>query len=307
MRKYRMIMMLTMILISVLYTIYQPLSNPKPRVVVVLKEIETEYWKTIKIGAQKAFRELGLDGNVIAPKKGFVDEQNKLLEKVFEDEPDVIIFSPIHTTNLVKLEELNKNNIPVLLVDTDYPLENKRSFIGTNHIDLGRKVGLLLATTLQPEDKVVIIHSGGDWRMKAKQTVEEVGVNVASQELLISTEPRLIKQTMERIIRNHPDVKGLIAETDIIAVHAFEVIENHGLKIPVIGVQGNTVMIELVKKDAITSTVAQNPYDIGYVSIQTAMRLIKEEEVIRNINTGIDIITKENADMRLKFLDRLLY
>lgn len=283
------------------------MSAPKPRVVVVLKELETEYWKTVKVGAQKALRDFRIDGRVISPKNGFVEEQNKILEEVFKEEPDLLVFSPIHTANLLKLEELNKNNIPVILVDTDYPLENKRSFIGTNHVDLGRKVGLLLATELQPGDKVAMIHSNGDWRIEAKRTIEEIDIKITSQELLISNEPRLIKQTMERILRNHPDIKGVIAETDIIAVHAFEIIENHGLKIPVIGAQGNTVMIELVKKDAIRSTVSQNPYDMGYVSIQTAMKLIEGEEAIRNINTGIDIITKDNADLRLNFLERLLH
>ncbi|GAA3333730.1 hypothetical protein GCM10020331_098930 [Ectobacillus funiculus] len=84
---------------------------------------------------------------------------------------------------------------------------------------------------------------------------------------------------METILRDDPDVKGIITTNDIVAVDALKVIKDHGLKIPVIGADGIIKMIKLIEDGTLTDTVAQNPYDMGYLSIETALKVIKGEDV----------------------------
>ncbi|GAA3329048.1 hypothetical protein GCM10020331_075500 [Ectobacillus funiculus] len=43
---------------------------------------------------------------------------------------------------------------------------------------------------------------------------------------------------MTTILENHPDVKGVFATTDIMALSALDVIKKQGNKIPVIGADG---------------------------------------------------------------------
>ena len=45
---------------------------------------------------------------------------------------------------------------------------------------------------------------------------------------------------------------------------------------------------------------------MGYISIETALKVIKGEDVKRNIDTGVDIISKDNAKLKLDFLRELL-
>ncbi|GAA3316657.1 hypothetical protein GCM10020331_013300 [Ectobacillus funiculus] len=102
-------------------------------------------------------------------------------------------------------------------------------------------------------------------------------------------------------------MKGVYTTTDLYALEALTVVEEHGLKMPVIGADGIMEMIELIKDGTLTGTVAQNPYDIGYISIETASKVIKgEKKVRRNIDTGVDIISKDNAKLKLDFMGDLL-
>ncbi|MCM3653354.1 sugar ABC transporter substrate-binding protein [Metabacillus litoralis] len=193
-----------------------------------------------------------------------------------------------------------------MLLDTDYPWKNKTSYIGTNNLELGRKAGALLASKLQPGDKVAIIAGGGDRVKGAKISLEAAGINITVEKLGLENEAKPVKEAMETILWDYPDLKGVFATTDIMAVNAFKVIEEHELKMPVIGADGIIEMIELIENEELPGTVAQNPFDMGYLSIEAAMKVINGEKVDINIDSGVDFIIKGNSKQRLDFLGNLL-
>ncbi|MFP3126861.1 sugar ABC transporter substrate-binding protein [Ectobacillus funiculus] len=301
-------------------------EDDKPKVVVVLNELNTQYWNIIKAGAEKGFRDFGIDGQVIATRDGFVEEQNRVLETVLKEKPDVLIVSPTLSSNIPILKEFDEHHIPVLLVDTDAPLANKTAYIGTDNFELGKKAGELLASGLQPGDEVAFIFSDGDLihpvfseRIKgAKFSLEDAGIKIdkfnlndvgsriATETVTLPNELLSVKKVMTTILRKHPNIKGVFALNDIRALSALEVIKEHGYNMPVMGADGTSDMVELIEDGTLNSTIAQNPYDMGYISVETALKVIKGEKVAKNIDTGIDIITKDNAKLKLDFLKQLL-
>ncbi|WP_332695976.1 sugar ABC transporter substrate-binding protein [Halalkalibacter lacteus] len=287
--------------------------SKKPTVVVVLKDLHTQYWEIVKAGAEKGFRDFGIDGKVMAPSyESEEDGQEYLLKKVLKENPDALIVSPNDSSIIPFLKEFYEKDIPVLLIDTDAPWENKTSYIGTDNVDLGRMGGMLLASQLQPGSKVALIAGdinhpiSGDRIKGAKHSLQAAGVKIATEKFDLPNETEQIKEVMETVLQDHPDVKGVFAETDIKALAAYEVIEEYGLTIPVIGADGINEMIELIEEGALPGTVAQNPYDMGYLSVENALKVIKGENVGKNVDTGVDIIIKGNAKQRLDFQKRIL-
>ncbi|MFP3123749.1 sugar ABC transporter substrate-binding protein [Ectobacillus funiculus] len=289
-------------------------ENDKPKVVAVLKTLDTQYWKIIKAGAEKGFHDFGIDGKVITTHDGLAEEQNDILESILKERPDVLIVSPISSSNIPILKEFHENNIPVLLVDTNDSWENKAAYIGTDNFELGRKAGELLASQLQPGDEVAFPLFDGfltnlvfSERIKgAKFSLEDAGVKIVTETVRLPDDLSAVKKAMTNILQNHPDVKGVFAVNDIIALSVLEVTKEHGYKIPVTGADGTTKMMDLIEDKTLTGIVAQNPYDMGYISVETAVKVIKGENVSKNIDTGIDIITKDNAKQKLDFLKQLL-
>ena len=111
---------------------------------------------------------------------------------------------------------------------------------------------------------------------------------------------------METILQEHPDLKGVVATTDYIALPALKVIQEHGLEIPVTGADGISEMLQLIEEGTLSSAVAQNPYDMGYLSVETALKVTKGEKVEKTIDSGVDIITKGNAKQRIDFYNNVL-
>jgi ribose transport system substrate-binding protein len=301
--------------ISVIIIVFisKSFADEKPKVVVVLKSLDSQYWEIVKAGAEKGFKDFGLDGKVIAPGDGSAEEQIKLLEKVYKENPDVLIVAPTYETVIPILEKYTKKKeIPVLLVDQDEPWQHKTAYIGTNNLNLGRKAGSLLASQLQPGNKVAII--GGDLSISlfkeridgAKKAFKAAGIEVAVEKVGISDDAKTVGKEMTKILRDNPDIQGVIATHDLVAIPVIKILQELGLTIPVIGADGTPDMLKLIENGTISSTVAQNPFDMGYLSVETALKVTKGEKVEKVVDTGVDIIIKENVKERLDFLNKLL-
>jgi ribose transport system substrate-binding protein len=299
---------------TVIVFIIKTLEDEKPTVVVVLKDLDTQYWEIVKAGAEKGFRDFDIDGKVIAPSiKSEQDVQAKILNKILIEKPDVLVVSPFESSKHMSiLKEFVDHKIPVLLLDTNVPLENKSSYIGTDNYELGRKAGALLASELQPGDEVAIIAGNltspiaGHRVRGAKSSLEEAGIKIATKKVNLPNEPLPVKKAIREVVQNHTNIKGIFATTDIMALSALEELEEQGYKMPVIGADGIIEMVKLVEEGKLIGTVAQNPYDMGYLSAQAAMNVAKGENVDTIIDSGVDIIVQGNGDERLIFLEKVL-
>lgn len=286
-------------------------KKDQPEIIVVLKGLDIQYWKIVKAGAEKAFKDFGVEGKVVAPETTYpAENQIRMLKSVLTEKPKALIVAPTQASiTLSVLEEYKKNNIPVLLVDTEMDWNNQTAFIGTDNLTLGRKAGELLASMLQPGDPVVLI-SGEDSvfveRSKgAKETLGAAGIEVVAEQWGYD-ETGNLKPVMENMLQEHPEIKGVFATDDITALHALKVIQQKGLRIPVIGADGIIKIIEHIEKGTLTSTVAQNPYDMGYIGVENAVKAMNGEKVQKRIDSGVDIITQDNVKEKLEFLEKVL-
>lgn len=305
---------LTLVVLLAAILLYKQVLQEKPKVIVVLKEADLEYWEIVKAGAEKGFDDFGIDGRVFAPKSGLPDEQGEILDRALKENPDLLIVSPLGTDVIPNLDKYADRNIPVLLLDSNAPWEHKTAYIGTDNLVLGEKAGILMASKLQPGEKVALIgrrrsFAEADRLIGAKKSLEAAGIQIAVEygDLQIGNkEVKEVEKLMTDIVKEHPDLKGVITTTDSIALPALKSIHEHGLEIPVTGTDGISEMLEYIKDGELTISVSQNPYDMGYLSVETADKVLKGEKVKQNIDSGVDIITKGNAEQRLEFYDHIL-
>nr|WP_237072071.1 substrate-binding domain-containing protein [Priestia flexa] len=71
------------------------------------------------------------------------------------------------------------------------------------------------------------------------------------------------------------------------------------------GTDGTVEAVESIIAGKMAGTIAQSPYDMGYQGVENALKTIKGEKIEKRIDSGIDIITKENAQEKLEFLQSI--
>lgn len=305
-----MVVMGAIITVIVLGFISLTYADKKPTVVVVLKEGNSEYWRIMKAGIEKGFKDFDIDGRVLVPSQATDQEQIDLLKMIYQEKPDVIITAPMSSSVGPPLETFT--DVPVLLVDTDIPLKNKTAYIGTDNLDLGKKAGAFLASQLQPGDKIAVI--GGNLTFSvfeeriegAKISLQNAGITIAYEKSGVPDDSKKIQGVITNLLRDQPDIKGVVTTNDTIALPVIKGLVKEGLSIPVIGPDGLTEMLEFIAEETIPGTMAQNPYDMGYLSVETAMKVINGENVEKFVDSGVDIIIKENAQNRLNFYEKLV-
>ncbi|HWO94994.1 MAG TPA: sugar ABC transporter substrate-binding protein [Bacillus sp. (in: firmicutes)] len=289
-------------------------EEDRPKVMVVLQRLDIEFWKNFKSGAQKAFEDFGIDGKVIAPASLYpITNQPNLLKKVLDQHPDALITAPTHPSAAYPiLMEYNKRNIPVILTTADTEWKHQTAYIGTDNTTLGKTAGMLLGSMLQPGDQVAIIHGRIDEgimidrKNAAKEVLEDAGIKVVAEQSGYDHFGNPIP-VMERILHAYPNLKGVIATSDRLALQALKTIDQKGVNIPVIGADGLTEIVKSVEAGKIDATIAQNPYDMGYLSVELAYKAIEGENVQQRTDSGIDIITEDNAKERLNLLKKTAY
>ncbi|MDQ1002932.1 ribose transport system substrate-binding protein [Neobacillus niacini] len=304
------LVIVAVISVIVLSFISVSFADKKPKVVVVLKAADSQYWEIMKAGIEKGFKDFGIDGKVLVPKEASPKEQVELLKQTYNEKPDIIITAPYNSSVGPILETFT--DIPILLVDTNLTIKNKTAYIGTDNNDLGKKAGAFLASQLQPGDKVAII--GGDISFSvfrervdgASQSLKNAGMEIAYTKTGIPDDPKEVQKAISMVLRDHPDIKGVVTSHDTIALPVVKELEKQGLLIPVIGPDGLTEMLKFIADETLPGTMAQNPYDMGYLSVETAMKVIKGENIEPFVDSGVDIIIKENALQRLNFYEKIL-
>lgn len=287
-------------------------SDGKESVAVVLKTLSSPYWKYVEAGAVAAGEDLGVHVTVVGPAaESQVIEQVNMLEDQISQSPGAIVVAPSQSETVVPiLESASQSNLPVLLIDSDADFEGKTTFIGTENHTAGQEGGKLLASMLQKGDKVVLIEGAignpaTDDRIKgAKEALEEAGLEVVAQQPGDSDKTKAMS-VMENILQKNSDVKGVFAANDDMALGVLRAVEAKGLDVKVIGTDGTEEAVQSILDGKLAGTIAQSPYNMGYQGVETALKAIKGEKVDERLDSGIDIITNENAKEKLEFLKEI--
>jgi len=97
----------------------------------------------------------------------------------------------------------------------------------------------------------------------------------------------------QNLLQSHPKIKAIFAQNDEMALgaaRALQSIKNHDIII--VGFDGTDEAIEAVNSGKIHATIAQQPYVMGKMSAELAIKTIEGETVNEHIVAPLKMITK---------------
>ena len=98
----------------------------------------------------------------------------------------------------------------------------------------------------------------------------------------------------QQIIQQHPDVKGIYANNDTMAIGVAKAVQASGKDIEVIGTDGVPEAIDAVRKGTMYATVSPLPYYEGYWAVESAVRLLEGQKVNPWVVAPAQLITKND-------------
>ena len=280
-------------------------GNGKKTIAFVPKAMDSEFWLTMRAGAEKAIE--GRDDvvlSVLAPDREInVDQQVSILEDQIQRGAKALVVAPAGSAQVLPvLQNAIGRSIPVILVDSDAPLSGKASYAGTDN----RAGGTLAAKHVIEKvgsGKIAIItgvpgnQSQDDRAAGFLETIATVpGLQIVSRQPA-NSERSLGLTVMENILTAHPDIKAVFATNDQMALGAVEAIKARSPQagIAVVGFDATAEAVQAIIDGTMSASVAQRPFEMGRRSVEAALALIDGRTVEPRIDTGTELVTTANA------------
>jgi erythritol transport system substrate-binding protein len=277
-------------------------------VAIITVDPSNPYWKAEVDTAKAAAEKLGYK-TTTAAHNNKPDEQNTLIETAINDKVAGILLDPAGADeSIAAVQKAVDADIPVVLINAEISKTGlAKSQIVSNNAQ-GATVGAeewakamnYKGTYVElfgnPSDNNAQVRSDG-----YKQVISQypdlklVGKEIANWDRQEGQEK------MEALLSKNPDVQGVIAGNDEMALGAINALKEAGklAKVKVLGFDGNQDAVNAVKSGEMVATVLQ-PIVTG-----TEAAIEQLDSVIKDGKTGVDeekqaidcvLITKENAD-----------
>jgi ribose transport system substrate-binding protein len=280
-------------------------------IALVTKAMDSEFWLMVAEGAKAGAAERpGVKLTIVAPDREInVDQQVSMLEDQVRRGVKALVVSPAGSAQVMSALELAASRgIPVVLVDTDAPFAKKVSYIGTDNRRGGQLAAKCLVDRLGGKGEVALISGvpGNESQDARAQGFIDAVAQVPGMKLVAqqpaNSERSLGLTVMENIITAHPDVKGVFATNDQMALGAMEALDARGLrgKIAIVGFDATKEAVQATVDGKLAGSVAQNPRAMGQKGVEAALAALDGRPVDKRIDTGTELVTKENSEKYLK-------
>ena len=294
--------------LALLLTAAPLLAEEQFTIVVNLKTLSSEYWQTVKSGIDEAAEEFGLAIDVQGPAaETEIAEQVQQLETLLAAKPDAIIIAPLDGDAVIGAIESSGYEGLVIFCDTDANYEKKTSFVGTSNQVAAHSGGVYGSELAGGENAKALIIYGqeGDNTSNLRkagyeQALEEAGLAPVAMLSGNNTTDGATKVMEDQLIAN-PEINLVLCHNDDTAIGALNAVTTAGREgITIMGFDGNQSAVELIASGDLAGTVAQQPKLMGYLSVETALKALKGEEVEANVVVDTVIINKDNFEEYLQ-------
>lgn len=261
------------------------------------------FWALVEQGALEAGAAYGVDVTVGAPPaESDIPGQIALVEDAVAQGAAGIAIAPTDPAALApSLQAAIDAGVQVVYIDSNGSNEGV-TFIGTNNEVGAALAGQFLCENVPAGGKVAILQgiittSTGLARAEgAKAAVTECGLDLVA-EVPAEWNRGVGLSATEDILTQHPDLAGLFGSNDEMALGAVEALRAAGLleQVVVVGFDANPDARAAVLAGDLEATIAQSPVNMGYLGVESLIKLINGETLEPIIDTGTDVITAENA------------
>jgi len=286
-----------------------PASKP-PRIALIMKSLANEFFVTMADGARKNQAEHPGDYELIV--NGIKDEsdlsqQVALVEQMVASGVDAIVIAPADSRALVpSLRKAQKAGVVVVNIDNkldDATLATagvQIPFVGPDNREGARMVGAELAKHLRPGDAVAILE-GIPTAFNAQQRRQgfEEAMRAAQMRVVAEQsgqwEQAKANTVVSAMLREHPDLKAILASNDNMALGAVAAVRQAGKagQVAVVGFDNISAIREMLRDGRVLATADQHAAQLAVFGIEYALQILQGKAKPQDRRTPVDLVTAE--------------
>lgn len=282
-------------------------------VVFVLKNLVNPFCVDVKNGAEKAARDLGIKLSVLTP---LVTDNNEEMMQLTEQamasgECDVLVVFPADSLGMVPaLQAVHAEGIPIVMLNTSIWSDEViwETFVECENLSVGRSIGNALAERMGKKGNVILIEGvPGSQATNDRMGGAADAIAGYPDMKVIARQPGFLNratamEVMQNLLQSHPDVQGVFAMNDEMALGCVEAIDAAGRSkdIMVAGCNADKEGCLAVKAGRLAFTCDIRAGEQGYQAIAAAAKILDGEKLPPRTLIQTNIVDQSNIDEYLK-------
>ncbi|MDW5299250.1 MAG: ribose ABC transporter substrate-binding protein RbsB [Sedimentibacter sp.] len=276
----------------------EPAAKEEPKTVgLAISTLNNPFFVDLEAGAKAKAAELGVTLVTLDSQDDSATEMSNV-EDLINQGVDVIMINPTDSDAVKSaVEAANKAGIPVITLDRSASGGEVVSHIASDNVAGGKLAGEYVIELLGGKGKVVELE-GTPGASAARDRGEGFNSAIAQSDIEV-----VAKQTanfdraeglsvMENILQAQPEIDAVFAHNDEMALGAIEAIKSSGRDILVVGFDATDDAKAAVESGEMAATVEQLPKEIGSLGIQTAVKILNNEQVESIIPVNLQLVKK---------------
>ena len=286
-------------------------SDKKLRIAVIPKGTTHEFWRSVHAGADAAAKELGVEVIWKGPmKEDDRDSQISVVQDFVTNKVDGIVLAPLDDTALRgPVDEAQRSGIPVLIFDSALKDIETVSYVATDNEKGGQMAGEYLVKLLGGKGRVVMLrYQAGSASTDARERgflnamKAAPGITVVSENQYAGATTESAQKASENLLvplkkaDGSIDINGIFCPNESSTFGMLRTLQDNGWvgKVRLVGFDASTKLVEGLAAGEIDGLILQNPYNMGYLGVKNLVAKLKGETVEKRIDTGANLITKDN-------------
>lgn len=280
-----------------------------PRIAVVPKAGDVEFWKMVQGGVMKAASEEADFEVVWQPPAIGNDrsEQIKTIQNLQIKKVAAIAISPIDSVDLIKsVKNAKAKGIKTVVWDSGLDDETAYdAFVATDNFLGGVKCAQAMAEAIDGKGNIALMrYTEGSMstELREKGFLEEIkkfpDINVISDSQRGGDEVKSQEVATRILQKDGSNLDGIFCSAQPTTEGMLKAMEKSSLKdsIKIIGFDFNPYIGDSIRSGLLAATASQDPFNMGYLSVKTSVALIKGEHVEPLVDTGVSLINQKNID-----------
>ncbi|MDX1908414.1 MAG: substrate-binding domain-containing protein [Bacteroidia bacterium] len=279
------------------------------RIAVIPKGTTHIFWNTVYAGADKAAKDLGVEIIWQGPQQeSDRQRQIEIVQNAISQGVDAMVLAPLDSRSLVTpVRAAHKRGIPVVIFDSGLDAEEDYdSFVATDNLVGGRLCARRMADLIQGKGNILVMRymEGSSSTHQREEGFLQGIAEYAPDAQLISTNQyaghtvEKAFQAAQNLLNRYPEVTAIFCPNENTTQAMMRALETSGKagKVTFVGFDSNEPLLEGLRKGYIQGLAVQDPFQIGYKGVATAVSILRKEPYEKRVDTGVQMLTAENLD-----------
>lgn len=283
-------------------------KDKKITIAVIPKGTTHEFWKAIHAGAVKASKELGVEIIWKGPlREDDREEQNQIMETFISSGVSAIVLAPLDDRSLMpSVMEAKGRGIPTVIMDSNLQGDAHSSFVATDNYKGGCLAAGRLGELIKGKGKIIMLRyqEGSASTTERERGFSETikakfpGIEFLSDNQFAGATTETAYQASENLLNRFKSPDAIFTPNESSTFGCLRALQSRGLagKIIFVGFDSSTKLVEGLRNKEIQGLVVQNPFNMGYLGVKTAVAVVKGEPFEKRVDTGVIVATPENMD-----------